>query len=177
MVHRVVIKGGAAEFAGGDVAEGHAPVVIVQVHGADIVAAPLLQHGALRHGAGGDDADHVPLHQALGQGRVLGLLADGHLVALGDEPCDIGLGAVVGHAAHGGAVVGVFHIPVSGGQGNIQLPGRKLCVLVEHLVKIAQTEEQQAVLMLLLDLIILPFHRRKLSHFLSLHTVPRYCWR
>ena len=113
----VVFKGGAAEFAGGNIAEGHAAGIPCQVHGTDIVAAPLLQHRAFGDGAGGDDPDHVPLYDALGQGRVLGLLADGHLVALGDEPGDIALGAVVGDAAHGGALLRVLHGPVPGGQG------------------------------------------------------------
>ena len=163
----VIFKGGAAEFAGGDVAEGHAAGVACQIHSADVVAAPLLQHGAFGDGAGGDDTDHVPLDDALGQGRVLRLLADGHLVALGDEPGDIALGAVVGDAAHGGALLRVLNGPVPGGQGQVQLPGSHLGVLIEHLIEIAQAEKQQAILIVLLDLVILSFHGGKLCHGLT----------
>ena len=71
---------------------------------------------------------------------------------------------MVGHAAHGGALLRILHVPVPGGQRQIQLPGGQLRVLVEHLIKVAQAEEQQAVRVLLLDLVILLFHGRQLSH-------------
>ena len=167
MVDGVVFKAGAAELAGGDVAEGDAAAAALQVDGAEVVAAPLLQHGAVGDGAGGDDAHHVPGHQALGQGGVLGLLADGHLVAPGDQPGDVGLGAVVGHAAHGGAFLGVGDAAVPGGQRQIQLPRGDLGVFVEHLIKIAEAEEEQTVPVLLLDLVVLPLHRREFSHRFS----------
>ena len=164
----IVFKGGTAELAGGHIAEGHAAGIPCQIHGADIVAAPLLQHRAFGDGAGGDDPDHVPLDDALGQGRVLGLLADGHLVALGDEPGDIALSAVVGDAAHGGALLRVLDGPVPGGQGQVQLPGGHLGVLIEHLIEIAQAEKQQAILIVLLALVILSFHGSKLCHDLTI---------
>ena len=160
----VFLKGGAAEFAGGHVAEGDAAPVAAELHGADIIAPLFLQHGALGDGAGGDDADHIPLHQALGQGGILHLLADGNLIALGDEPGDIGLGAVIGHAAHGRAQLRVLHVPVPGGECQVQLPGGHLGVVIEHLVKIAQPEKQQAIRVLLLDLVILLLHGRQFSH-------------
>ena len=174
MGNRVALEGGAAEFSRGDIAEsGRAPAV-VQIHGADIIAPLLLQHGALGDRARGDDADNVPLDKALGQRRILGLLADGYLIALGYEPGNIGLGAVIGNAAHGRSLVRVFHIAVPCGQGQVQLFGGQLRVLVEHLIKIAQAEKEQTILMFALYLVVLPFHRGKLSHFLSLHTAPRY---
>ena len=164
MAHGIGGEGGTAEFPGGHVAEGNAAPVSVEGRRADIIAAPLLQHGALGDGAGRDDADHVPLHQALCQSGVLHLLADGHLVALGDQPSDVRLGAVVGDAAHGCALLRILHVAVAGGQRQIQLPGGELGVVVEHLIKIAQAEKQQAVLVLLLDLQILPLHGRQFSH-------------
>ena len=155
---------GAAKLAGRHVAEGHAALVAAEKDRGDVVAAPLLQHGALRHGAGGDDADDLPLHQALGQGRILHLLADGHFIALGDQARNIGLGAVVGHAAHGRALLRVLDVPVPGRQRQVQLPRGELGVIVKHLIKIPQAEEEQAVGMLLLDLQILPFHGGQLCH-------------
>ena len=64
---------------------------------------------------------------------------------------------MVGHAAHGGLLLlGLGAIPA--GQGQIQLPGGKLGVFVEHLVEVAETEKQNAVLIAFLDLLILPLH-------------------
>ena len=74
---------------------------------------------------------------------------------------------MVGHAAHGGALLRVLHIAVAGGQGNVQLPGGDFGILVEHLIEIAQTEEEQAVLMLLLYFVVLPLHGRKLCHVVT----------
>ena len=136
------VKGGDGALAGGDVAEAHAGAGGVPVDGADVVVAPLLQHGGGHHRAGGDDADDVPIHQALGGGRILHLLADSHLVPLGDQPGNIGVGGVVGHPAHGGALI-LRLAPVPAGQGQLQLPGRQLGVLVEHLVKITQPEKNR----------------------------------
>ncbi len=154
-------EGGDGALAGGDVAEAQPRARAVPVHGADEVVAPLLQHGGGHHRAGGDDADDVPVHQPLGQGRILHLLADGHLVALGDQPGDVGVGAVVGHAAHGGALRRRL-APVPAGQGQLQLLGYQLGVLVEHLVKITQPEKQNTVRVQLLHAQILLHHGRGL---------------
>ncbi|MPN54551.1 hypothetical protein SDC9_202222 [bioreactor metagenome] len=91
------------------------------------------------------------------------MLADGDFVALGDEPGDIRVGGVVGHPAHGGAFL-LGLVPIPGGEGEIQLPGGQKGVLVEHLIKISQPEEKQAVGMALLNLLILTLHGGELSH-------------
>ena len=149
-------------FAGGDVAEAQPRLLPGKADGAQVVRAAGLQHGAV-HGAGGHHTDDVPLHQALGLGGVLGLFADGHLVALGDEPGNVAVAGVVGHAAHGGALLlGLGAVP--GGEGKVQLLGGKLRVLVEHLVEVPQAEEQDGVFILFLDLQVLPHHGRHFCH-------------
>ena len=158
-------KGGGGHLAGGDVAEACPRAGPGPADGGDEIVLPLLQHGGVDHGTGGDDADDIPVHQPLGQGRVLHLLADGHLVPLGDEPGQIGLHRVVGHAAHGGALLGGL-VPVPGGEGEVQLLGHQLGVLVEHLIKVAQPEHQDAVGVLRLHLIVLLHHGGQLSHAL-----------
>ena len=156
-------KGGDIELAGRDVAQAQPQRPGVGVHPADVVVFPLLQHGGVDEGAGGDDADDVPVHQPLGLGRVLGLLADGHLVALGDEAGDVALAGVVGHAAHGGALLRGL-VPVPGGESQVQLPGDQLGVLVEHLIKIPQPEEEDGIGIPLLHLQVLAHHGGDLSH-------------
>ena len=157
--------------AGGDVAEGHGPAVLRGGHAGDIVVPSLLQHGALRDGAGGDDPGDLPFHQALGQGRILHLLADGHIVSLGNQSGDVSLAAVIGHAAHGHLILRGL-VPVPGGQGQIQLFGGQLGVLQKHLVKVAQPEEQDAILVLFLDFQILLHHGGDLRHAQSSFSSP-----
>ena len=135
---------------------------VIQKNAADVVGLGALQHGGV-HGAGGDDADDVPLHQALGQGGVLHLLADGDLVALGDKAGDVAVAGVVGDAAHRDLVLLVL-APVAGGEGQVQLPAGQLGILVEHLVEVAQAEKEDGILILLLDLLILAHHRGELWH-------------
>ena len=154
------VEGRQVGLAGGDVAEGRAGVLAVDVDAAEEVGGFVLQAGGVDDRAGGHHPDDVPLHQPLGRCRVLHLLADGHLVALGDEPGDVGLAGVVGDAAHGHPLLlglGVLAV-VPGGEGQIQLPGGQLGVVGEHLVEVAQTEEQNGVRVVLLDLQVLLHH-------------------
>ena len=152
-------------LSGGDVRRAQSRRRVCQIHAAQIVAASRVQAGLVQHRTGGDGADDLPLHQPLGQGRVLHLLTDGHLVPLGDQPRDIPLGGVIRHAAHRDALlVGLALVLVPGGQGQVQLLRRRPGVRPEHLVKITQPEKQQGVGVLLLLLHILPHHGCQLSH-------------
>ena len=149
--------------AGGDIAEAEPPAATFGKETGKIVVTPLFQHGALRHRAGGDDAGDIPAHQALGRGRVFRLFADGDFIALGDEPGDIAFGRVERHAAHR-RLLRFCLAPVPGRQGQLQLLGGEFGVLAEHLIKITQPEEQDAILVLRLDLHILFHHGGKLCH-------------
>ena len=105
-------------LAGGDVAKGGSGGAGVHVDAADEVAGLVVQARGVGDGAWGDHPDDVPLHQPLGRGGVLHLFADGNLIALGDEPGDIGLAGVVGHAAHGDALLRLgMPAVITGGKG------------------------------------------------------------
>ena len=161
-------KGCGVGLSGGDVAGGKASLVLLQPHGGAEVAAPGLQRGITQHCAGGHHPDDVPLDQSLGGGGILRLLANGHLVALGDEPGDIPVGGMVGDAAHGHLFIeGLVLVLVPGGKGQIQLPGGGSGVCAEHFVKVTQTEKQDGILVLFLDFQILLHHGSQLSHSLS----------
>ena len=156
-------EGGGIHLPGGDVAQAQAVGRRVGVDGADVVVFAVLQHGGGDHRPRRHHPDDVPVHQAPGLGRVLGLLADGDFIALGNQSGDVAVGGVVGHPAHRGALIRRL-VPVPGGQSQVQLLGYQLGILVEHLVKVPQPEEQNAVRVLGLDVQILLHHGGKLRH-------------
>ena len=155
------------ERAGGNVAEADAPVFAVFVDAGVVVVLGFLEHRAFRYGAGRHDADDVPLYEALCQRGVLHLFADGDLVALGDQPGNVAVRGMEGNAAHRRLIL-LLLAAVARREGEIQLSGRKLRVLVKHFIEIAQTEKQQAVGIARLDLAVLLHHGRQFSHFLTL---------
>ena len=152
---------GGVGLAGRDVGKADArppaAALLFQVDGAEVVVLVLGQHAALNDGAGGHHPDDVPLDQAFGQGGVLHLLTDGHLVSLGDQPGHIGLVGMEGHAAHGGALLPAA---VFAGQRQLQFPGCGEGIVVEHLIKVAHTIKENLVRVLLLDLKVLLHHGR-----------------
>ena len=153
-------------LAGGDVAEADAAGALIEVDAAEEVAGLVLEAGGVRHRAGGHHPDDVPLHETLGLGRVLRLLADGYLVAPGDEAGNVGVAGVVGDAAHGDLLLhglGVLAV-VPAGEGQVQLTGGDPGVVREHLIEVPQTEEEDGVRVVFLDLQILPHHGRQLRH-------------
>ena len=159
-------KGGEVRFTGGQVAECYAAPLTVQINTAEVVAGLVIQTCGVNDGAGGHHPDNIPLHQPLGGGGVLHLLADGHLVALGDETGNIGLAGVIGDAAHGDPFflrLGVFAV-VPGGQGQVQFLGSQLGIVGEHLIEVPQTEKQNGIRVVLLDFQILLHHGGKLRH-------------
>ena len=64
---------------------------------------------------------------------------------------------MIGHAAHGGLLL-LGLAPVPGGEGQIQFLGGGAGILVEHFVEVAQPEKENAVLVLLLELLVLALH-------------------
>ena len=160
-----VLRGqvGEEDLPCGDVPKTQTRPLGGDAEGGQKVIFAFFEHGFLDEGAGGHHPDDLPVHQALGLGGVLGLLADGDLIALGHQAGDVGLGGVVGHAAHGGALLGGL-VPVPGGEGQVEFFGGNFGVVVEHFIKIPQTEEQQAVGVLVLDRQILFFHGCQFCH-------------
>ena len=159
----VARKSGHVRVAGRHVAEGRAGVLPVQKDATEEVAAPVVEACAVDDRAGRDDADDIALDKALGERRVLGLLADGDLVALGDQARDVGVARMIGNAAHRRLILRRL-AAVAGRQRQIELARGELSILVEHLVEVAQAEKEDRILILFLDLQILLHHRRDLGH-------------
>ena len=154
---------GDIHLPGGDIPKGQAAALPGPVDTADVVVAPLIQQGGVDEGAGGHHPDDVTLHQSLGQGGVLQLLADGHLVPFFDETVDVAFGTVKRDAAHGRPF---RKAALPAGEGEFQLPGHQKGVVKEHLVEIPQPEEKDLVLVLVFDLQVLLHHGGKLGDLL-----------
>ena len=93
-----------------------------------------------------------------GLGRILGLFADSHPVAEGNQLLEIVVGGMDGHAAHRDVVAQVL---AALGQRDAERTRRRHRVVEEQLVEIAHPVEQQAVWVRCLDLDILFHHRRR----------------
>ena len=114
--------------------------------------AAFFQQGFVGHRARRDDAHHFPINRAFAGGRVAGLLADGRRLAFANQPRQVAVDRVMGHARHGyGLAVGF----TAGGQGDIQQAGRAARIVIKKLVKIAHAEQQQGVRKLAFDAQIL----------------------
>ena len=113
------------------------------------------EHPLVEMRARAEDLRHLALHQLPGP-RVLHLVADGHLAPGLEQAPDVGVGGVEGNAAH--------RHDAALGQRHVEQLRPRLGVLEEHLVEIAQPEQQQRVLgQLALDAAILRHHRRELG--------------
>ena len=138
-------------------ARAPAPAGALAVHAAQVVVLVLRQHTAFNDGAGGHHTDDIPLDQPLCLRRVLHLLADGDLVALGDQPRHIGFVGVKGYAAHGGALL---LAAAFARKSQFQLAGGCQGIVIEHLIEIPHTVEKNFVGMLFFNFKILLHHGR-----------------
>ena len=154
------------EIGGGDLAElelagrevdGGEPERGVSGDRDDVVVAARREEPVLEDRARSDDLDDVPLHDPPGLRRVLELLADRHAAAHLEQARD-----VVVHCLHGDAREG--NIPLSAvvprGERESQQTASLLRVLEEHLVEIADPEEEERIGVARLDVEILPDERR-----------------
>ena len=145
------------ETIGGRALPGLAPPDRQQQVGAGGIEQAVLGDGARR-----DEAHHLPPHHRFraapfGLGGILGLLADGHPVAHGDEAAEVVVRPVHRDAAHrdlGAAVAATL------GQHDAERPRRDLRVAEEQLVEISHPVEQEAIGIGRFDLDILRHHGR-----------------
>ena len=117
----------------------------------------MVQQRRFQHGAGGNHPDDAPFHDAPAGGGVAQLLADCHLVALPDEPGQVGVQRHHGDAGQGYGGVAFAHR--TRGQGDFQRRRQGVGILVKALVKIAHPKEQDGVRVGMLNRQPLPAHR------------------
>jgi len=156
---RGAVELGQREAAGRQVQPGQPVALRAGMHGRQQLVAALLQERLVGDRARGDDAHHLALDQALAGGRIADLLADRHRLAQADQPRQVVLGGVHGHAGHRDRRTGAG---AALGQGDVEQARRLAGVVVEQLVEVAHPEEQQDVRMLALGRQVLAHQRRVL---------------
>ncbi len=152
---RFAVDLGGGKLAGGDVAVGDAGrrAPAVDGDGHQVVVAFVVQQAGLDHGAAGDNARHLALHQPIA--RLADLLGDGDLVAALDQLGHIAVHRMVGNAGQRHPLV-VAHR--AAGKHHIADARHDLGVVVKGLVEVTQPEEEDAVCMLALQRQVLASH-------------------
>ena len=138
----------------------------IPIQRGDKIVLAAFEHIGVHNRPRRNAADDAAADNALGLGRVFELFTDGNLIAHRDQTVNIGLGAVIRHAAHRRALV---HAAVLARKGDVQKLRRVDGVVEKHFVKIAHAVEQERVAVLLLNFQILAHGGRILTHidFLS----------
>ena len=131
-------------------------------HRREIVVLMRAQQVRIGRRARRDDAGDLAADQFLARPGLFHLLADGHAIALLDQPRDVTFRRVIGHAAHRNRVALFL---VARGERDFEFARGGNGVFEEQLVEVAQPEHQQRVGNLLLRRVVLPHQRRRcLSH-------------
>ncbi len=167
---RLALAGAEREASGRDVDLGKAvlPAGLIQPHPADAEqhgGAGRVEERLLGDRAGGDEPHDVAPHHGLGAalarlGRVFQLLADRDAVPGRDQPLQVIIGAMHGHAAHRDVDA---LVPATLGEHDSERPRGDFGILEEQLVEVAHAVEQERIRVRRLDLDILRHRRRRLA--------------
>ena len=148
------------EFAGGEVEQrdaDRAALAVGRRDGHEKRGLARVEKVGVGQRAGRHDAHDFALDEPLGLLRIFDLIADRDAEAFLDEPRDVRVDGVMGHAAHrDAAAVGVFR---SRRERQLEGARRDERVLVEHLVEIPHAEQHDRIPMLFFGIQVLP-HRR-----------------
>ena len=145
------------ELAGTDIRGRYAGTAAVVVDAEDIIVPALFQGFHVQIGTGRDHPDHGAFDHATGGLGILDLFADGHFMAVGYQPGQIGIHRVIGHPAHWRPL---RQAALLARQGQFQLTGDQFGVLKEHLIKVSQPVEQYTVRIFFFGLQIMLHHGR-----------------
>ena len=144
------------EIPGRQVQEGHSGFLLARMEGGQVIVRSGLKHLVVKRGPRGHQLGDAPLDNALGEPRILQLVADRHPVACPNEFGQVIVQGMVRKAREfdfGGAAVSPFR------QDNFQCRCRPDGILSEGLVKVAHPKQQDGIRILLLDPAVL-LHQR-----------------
>ena len=119
-------------------------MIAIDDNGGQVVVGVAGQQAGLDQCARCDDAHNLAREDTLG-GHLANLFGNGDAIAFFDQPHQVIVNGVVGDARQRDA----HPVPDRArGQNDVQLAGYGFGVLVESLVKVPETEEENAILML-----------------------------
>ena len=145
------------ELAGRDVEEGARPGLPVEPDSGQVVGAGLVQHLEVVDRARRHDPRHLAADETTRLRRILHLIADRDLEAGIQQPADVGVGRMMGDAAHRRLAGRPL---LTRGQGQVKDRRRGHRVLEEHLEEVAHPIEEDGVGVLRLHRQVVPEHRR-----------------
>ena len=145
------------KLTGTDIRGRYAGTAAVIVDAENIIVPALFQGFHVQIGTGRDHPDNGPFDHAPGGLGILDLFTDGHLMAVGHQPGQIGIHRMIRHPAHGSPL---RQAALLARQGQFQLTGDQFGVLKEHLIKVSQPVEQYTVRIFFFGLQIMLHHGR-----------------
>lgn len=152
---------GDAEGGGGEIDEGEAEAGADAGDGGEVVMTFRGEEAFVGVGAGAEDLGDGALDEFARAG-FLDLVADGDLASGLEEAGDVGLGGMIGQAAHGDAL--------ALGEGEVEEGGAGFGIFEEEFVEVAEAEEEEGVAgHFAADAKVLGHHGRGLGAGLSGH--------
>ena len=142
----------AEELSRGDVEEGDATSLLVQVNGTEEIVAPGLKHLVIEGDSRGHELRHPPLYDLLGKLGVFQLVADGDTEPGFYQFGQIGVEGMMRETGQRGLA---FRPGTSLGEDDSQDPGRLLGVVPEGLIKITHAKQEHRIGILRLDAVVL----------------------
>src|SRR5512143_837109 len=144
------------EVARRDIEERKPVTVLGRIEGREVVVVFSIEQVGIKNGSRRYHPNHLALHDALRELRVLHLFADRDLEAAPNKLRDIAIDCVIWEAAERRLNALRF---VAGSKRDLKHFRGGDRILVEHLVKLAHAKKQDGVQVLTLDLAVL-FHER-----------------
>ena len=147
---------GKTKFARGDIGGSQSEAALAFPYCRQEIIAAGIEPFCRGDRPGGNHPHHFPLHDPFRTHGIFHLLTNGNFVTGFEQFLNIRLSRMIGHTAQGHrAVFGL----VAGCQRDIENLRRCMSIFEEHLVKVAETEEQDRILITIFDFQILPHHR------------------
>ena len=154
-----IFSSGTFKFACCNIAKTDSERIFLHIKAAYIVICAFFKHRIFNNRTRSYNAHYIPFYKAFCSCRILHLFTYGNLIAFFYKTRHIGLIAVIRNPAHGCAF---FLTAFFSRKRKLQFFRSRFCVIIEHLIKVTQTEEKYSVFISAFYIKILLHHGRKL---------------
>jgi len=145
-----VVEFGGEEVGGSEVEAGEAEGFAESEDGGEEVISVGVEDAFIEVGAGAEDLGDGAFDELACAG-IFDLIADGDFMTGAGQAGDIGMGGMVGDAAHGSMA--------ALGEGDVEDLSAEASVIEEHLVEVAESKEQEGIVgQLTFDASVLEHH-------------------